>query len=471
MKKLFFAIMITIPFLTSAQVGWNFTLLSHFQDPNLVTIDWNPGNQIWNGCKGWADTIKHREYAIAGSVDSIYFFDVTDPNMMKKVAVKSGINHCINRDFDTYDHYVYCVSDNDFGALKGRLQIFDMQYLPDSVHQVFVSDSTIVNTHTVFINAKSKRLYKCISYHKDLTGVTIYPIEVYSLRDPEKPTYMAKITRNDGYKDVHECYVRNDTVYCSRGTSGVFFYDMNDTNNIKLLGSIEPPYPENAYNHSNWLDSSGKYILFTDETPDGKGMKVYDISDLANPKMACTPFRNYGSPHNSYWVGRYAITSMYYGGINVYDMKNLAAPDFVAYYRTFTNPHTPSIYEGCWGIYPYLPSGNIIASDMNTGIFLLKLNRSTLGVNEKNISLLNINTYPNPFTKNVTITLSSTEKQGAHLLVYDLHGKIAAEKKLELTTGENKIDFSDLQNNPNGVYFLKIISSNGVYHQSIIKQE
>lgn len=471
MKKIFFIIILSIPAITHAQINWNMTLLSHFQDEHLASIDWTPGHQIWNGCKGWADTIKHHEYAIAGSVDSIYFFDITNSSLMKKVAVKGGINHCMNRDFDIYDHYIYCVSDNDFASFKGRLQIFDIQYLPDSVHQVYLSDSTMLNTHTVFVNAKTKRLYKCICYHRDLSGITVNPIEVYSLRNPENPTFMAKITRADGYKDVHECYVRNDTVYCSRGNSGVFFYDMNDTANIKLLGSITPPYPENAYNHSNWLDSIGKYILFTDETPDGKAMKVYDISDIANPKLTAAPFRNYGSPHNAYWVGRYAYTSMYYGGVNIYDMKNVTAPDFVAYYRTFPNPHTPSIYEGCWGVYPFLPSGNIIASDMNTGIFLLKLDKTTLGVNNTINALLNINSYPNPFNQKFTLTLTNTQKELAHLLVYNLHGKVVAEKLLEITIGENNFEVSELQNDPDGLYIVKIISAGGVYHQSIIKQE
>ena len=470
MKKLFL-LFITIPFFLNAQTSWNMSLLSHFEDAHLPSIDWTPGNQIWNGCKGWADTTKHREYAIAGSVDSIYFFDITDPNTMKKVAVKSGITHAVNRDFDTYSHYVYCVSDNVTGTLMGRMQIFDMQYLPDSVHQVYVSDSTMLNTHTLFVNAKSKRLYKCINYHRDLSGILINPIEVYSLRNPENPTFMAKLTRANGFADVHESYVRNDTVYCSSGNAGLFFYDMTDTAHIKTLGSITPPYPENAYNHSNWLDSSGKYILFTDETADGKGMKIYDISDIANPKMVCTPFRNYGSPHNSYWIGRYAFTSMYYGGVNIYDLKNVAAPDFVAYYRTFKNAHTSSIYEGCWGIYPYLPSGNIIASDMNTGIYLLKLSTTTLGIDQNKNTFTNVQTFPNPFAKKFTITLTSQEKQPAHLLVYDLHGKIAAEKTLELQSGENSLEVDDLKDCTNGWYIYKIISTTGVYHQSIIKQE
>jgi len=473
MRRIIFFIILTIPFISIAQVSKNITLLSHFQDEHLASIDWTTGHQIWNGCKGWADTIKHREYAIAGSVDSIYFFDITTQSVMKKVAVKNGFSHAVNRDFDVFDHYVYCVSDNvTSGSAQGKLQIFDLQYLPDSVHTVYESKATGSNTHTIFINKKSKRLYKCINrYRSDSNTISsTNAMEIYSLRDPENPSVMAKLSRTN-YSDVHESYVRNDTVYCSSGDAGIFFYDMTDTSHIKKLGSIEPPYPDNAYNHSNWLDSSGKYILFTDETADGKGMKIYDISDLANPKVVGTPFRNYGSPHNSYWVGRYAYTSMYYGGINIYDMKNVNAPDFVAYYRTFSNQHTPNIYEGCWGIYPFLPSGNIIASDMNTGIYLFRLEKNLLGINSPENDLMSIRTFPNPFIQNISISISNTEKQSAHLLVYDLHGKIAAEKTAEFSIGENTIELTELQNHPKGIYFVKIISNGEVFHQSIVKQE
>jgi hypothetical protein len=153
MKRIFFILFFLISHITFAQISWNITLLSHFQDEHLASIDWTSGHQIWNGCKGWADTVKHREYAIAGSVDSVYFFDITIPSVMKKVAVKNGFSHAVNRDFDVFDHYVYCVSDNvTSGSAQGKLQIFDMQYLPDSVHTVYESKATGSNTHTIFIN-------------------------------------------------------------------------------------------------------------------------------------------------------------------------------------------------------------------------------------------------------------------------------------------------------------------------------
>jgi choice-of-anchor B domain-containing protein len=464
MRKLFLLYAIILSINIHAQEAWNLKLLSHYQDANLAKI----GNQIWSECTGYADTLTHKEYAIAGSVDSIYFFDITNPSIMKKCDVETGLNRATNRDFEIYDHYMYCVSDNVVGGNGlGALQIFDLQYLPDSVHKVYESTVTGNNAHTIFINPKSKRLYKCSNRFGNPTTLST-PMDVFSLEDPLNPTFIATLNTPNDVR-VHEVYVRNDTAYCSLGNSGLYIYDMTDATQPKLLGSITPPYPENAYNHSSWLDSSGKYILFTDENPEGTGLKIYNVSnDIFNPTITGAPFRDYGSPHNAYWVGRFAYVSMYYGGVNIYDLDTVTKPKLSAYYHTFTNAHTQSVYEGCWGVYPFLPSGNIIASDMNTGIYLLKPS-ANLAISDAVPSLSAITAFPNPFTKNITISLTSTEKQSAYLLVYDLQGKIAAERVVELTSGYNELQMEDLQNSSNGVYIMKLISTHGVYHQSIIK--
>jgi len=36
-----------------------------------------------------------------------------------------------------------------------------------------------------------------------------------------------------------------------------------------------------------------------------------------------------------------------------------------------TSPLSGGGYEGCWGVYPFLPSGNIVASDMQQGLYVL----------------------------------------------------------------------------------------------------
>lgn len=50
----------------------------------------------------------------------------------------------------------------------------------------------------------------------------------------------------------------------------------------------------------------------------------------------------------------------------------------VAYYDTCPENVNYSDYQGAWGVYPYLPSGNIIASDVLHGLFVLRPDYSAL---------------------------------------------------------------------------------------------
>jgi hypothetical protein len=121
-------------------------LLDHWFNPNLPRLN---GYQIWNDLTGYTDTLTGKEYIIAGSTDSIYFFDISNPSNIVLVDVADGKSkQMVNRDYECYSHYVYCVSDN---RNAGSLQVFDLQYLPDSVHKVYDSDTIAFNTHSIFI--------------------------------------------------------------------------------------------------------------------------------------------------------------------------------------------------------------------------------------------------------------------------------------------------------------------------------
>ena len=45
----------------------------------------------------------------------------------------------------------------------------------------------------------------------------------------------------------------------------------------------------------------------------------------------------------------------------------------MGYYDTFEPNHHDS-YMGAWGVYPFLPSGNILLSDMQTGLYVFEVN-------------------------------------------------------------------------------------------------
>lgn len=449
-----------------AQQSFNMQLLAHYNDTSLTKLN---DNQIWNDVMGWADTIKNREYMISGTSDSIYFFDVTNPTEIKLCASFYGTNTgCINRDYYPYHHYLYAVSDQC--AQVGNLQIFDMQYLPDSVVKVYQNDSISGLSHTIFIEEKSQRMYMNLNKRKNPeTGmIEVFPMDIISLENPILPKKIGTLVFPPPHSAVrvHESYVRNDTAYCSGENAGLFIFDVRDASNPTLLSSITPPYPANAYNHSSWLDSSGKFLLFCDETTFGVGMKIYDLSDITQPRIVGNPFKEEGSPHNAYWKGRYAYASMYYGGVQVYDLQNTNSPQITAYYDTYPIEYS-SGYKGCWGVWPFLPSGNILASDMTYGLFVLKTTAS-LSVSNFTETRLNLNVYPNPFNNNINFTVGANTPENATLTVYNLQGKLVSTQTINLKTGINKINTTiDVAN---GLYYIKLTTAQNIYSAQISKQ-
>ncbi|OYU96202.1 MAG: hypothetical protein CFE21_07265 [Bacteroidetes bacterium B1(2017)] len=438
-------------------------LLGRYSRNDLPKLN---GYQIWNDLTGYYDSTTNKEYIIAGSTDSIYFLDISNPGAIVVCDVEDGRSkNVVNRDYECYQNYVYCVSDN---GDKGSLQVFDLRYLPDSVHKVYDSDSLSFNTHSIFIEAKSKRLYLAINRLKK-GGVAA--MDILSLETPEHPYWIGRLnvpTYVDGgplFKNVHEVYVRNDTAYCSIEYKGLWVFDLRDLKNQKLISMIND-YPENGYNHSSMLNASGKRIMFTDEIPGGLSIKIFDISDLNNPKLVSMFRSNTGATaHNAYWIGDFAYVSYYHDGFYVFDLSNESLPKVAGYYHTSSWPPTSyEGYKGCWGVYPYLPSGLIAASDMGEGIFIFKLDPSITGIKtiggiEKNIF------YPNPFTEKLFAQNLPKMPEPFELKLYSMSGELILHKIFSGATFETETN--ELEK---GMYFVVLQTASFQLVQKIIKQ-
>ncbi|MES2779717.1 MAG: choice-of-anchor B family protein [Bacteroidota bacterium] len=444
---------------------YNLRVVAHYDDANIQPID---GDQVWSDVTGWKDTVKNREYMIAGSTDSLYFFDVTTPLNMKKCDVEAGRSrNAINRDYEIYGHYVYCVSDRT--SPLGSLEIFDLQYLPDSVHKVYDNDTFSINTHTIFIEQASQRMYLCGNIHKPAGS---WSMGIFSLANPEEPAFLGELDKNQGCPYTHEVFVQRDTAYCSCGNSGLFIYDLRNPQQTVLLGSIVAPYPGNGYNHSSWLDSTGKYLMFTDENQ-GSPIKVYDLEHINAPDLV-TYFNSntQALPHNAYWKGRFAYASSYEDGVYIYDMQNIPTqtPSIAAFYDTYPKNAT-GIYNGfhgCWGVWPFLPSGLILASDISEGLFVLETTWP-LGTEDAQQGILKTSFYPNPFTEKVTVSIQSVTAEHAEISMYDLQGKRWLQQSILLQSGSNIIDLKNVNGLPEGLYQATIVSEHSFINQPLLK--
>ena len=113
--KIFLFVLITLPFLTFAQV--NMTQLGYL---DLVSAHGNSdANDIWGYVDGSGN-----EYAIVGLNDGTSVVDVTDPANPAEVFYEPGMNS-IWRDIKTWNNHAYITTEAQNGLL-----IIDLSTLP-----------------------------------------------------------------------------------------------------------------------------------------------------------------------------------------------------------------------------------------------------------------------------------------------------------------------------------------------------
>jgi hypothetical protein len=195
--------------------------------------------------------------------------------------------------------------------------------------------------------------------------------------------------------------------------------------------------------------------MFTDENQ-GSPIKIFDISDIGNPKQIVY-FNSHPNalPHNAYWKENMAVISAYEDGVYVYDLTDVNNPKVHAFYDTYSK-NADGVYSGfhgCWGVWPYLPSGNIIASDISGGLFVMKPNDG-VGENEIISENSNVEIYPNPVKKLVNFKIPNLN-ENYDLIIMDTKGSIVKESAINLTN--LNLNVEDLNT---GFYFFKINNAN-----------
>lgn len=339
------------------------TYLSGQQSFNMsLHANWNGSNEEYNDIWGYVDE-QGREFAIIGSRSNTHFINIIDPTSPIEVDYFVGNTSTDWRDFKTYRQYAYGVSEGD-----GTLQIFDLSGLPNTVRKVFDSNIFFSTCHNIFIDEVHGRLYA--------TGTRTTDMVVLDLTaNPASPTLLKNVDLIGDY--VHDIYVKDHIGYCSHEARGLYVYDFSDLNNVVPKGSITS-YTNQGYNHSSWLSENGAVLAMADENH-GLAVKLVAADDLTDMEVIAT-FKSTleaeqatnSIVHNPFIVGNdYVVLSYYHDGVQIYNISDPTTPYRVAYYDTYPDNVDYSGYTGSWGVYPYLPSGNIIASDISNGLYVL----------------------------------------------------------------------------------------------------
>ncbi|MBL4578537.1 MAG: choice-of-anchor B family protein [Flavobacteriales bacterium] len=346
---------------TTAQDSLNITKITQWKTPTPSVY-----NEIWGIAQNG------REYAVIGTWSGTYFLDVTDPNNVVMVDYVAGVDEacfCTHRDYHDYAGYLYMVTDEN----PGSLQIVDLSYLPDSVSVVYDSDALFKRSHNVFVDSSSALMYSA-GGDPDNNG-----LRVFSLADPENPVEVKNFQTPGGY--IHDVYVRNDTVYAHGGNNGMYVYDFANVSSPVLIGSLTF-YPHQGYNHSGWLNKQGNTYVFADETQN-KDVKIADVSDLTDILILDTVNAggDLGSlPHNPLILGDFAYVSYYLDGLWIYNISDPGNTTVAGYYNPYTGVGDTLTGGGAWGVYPFLPSGNVLVSDMRSGLFIFDASAAVIKI-------------------------------------------------------------------------------------------
>jgi choice-of-anchor B domain-containing protein len=270
------------------------------------------------------------------------------------------------RDVKTWENYAYITTDDD-GIIPQGLLIVDLTDMTGNTYWH-------VTTFTHPDNGSSVEFKAAHNLYIDENGICyIFGAGSNAGSNPSDGAIFLDVAANainpvylgdwdDEY--IHDGMVRGDTMYAGCiNTGDLYIVDVSNKSNPVVLGTHQTP---NAFTHNAWVSDDGNYVFTTDEKPDSY-IGSYDITDMSNiqeiDRIQSNPESN-SIPHNTHVDGNFLVTSWYRDGTTVHDISNPNNLVQVAYYDSYSGAGNG--FDGCWGTYPFLPSGVIISSDINS---------------------------------------------------------------------------------------------------------
>jgi choice-of-anchor B domain-containing protein len=294
------------------------------------------------------------EYALLGSNTGMSIIDVTDPSNMSEVQWFEG-PESIWRDPFFYNGHAYCVTEGGGGML-----IVDMTTMPTTpLNFTYYSGDVFAfsSAHNMFIDENGVAF---LFGSNTVQGAIMLDLS----EDPMNPIELG--IWDDYY--IHDGFVRGDTLWAGCLTDGVRVVDVSSPANPIELGTW--PTVGN-FAHNVWVSDDGDYAFTTDEIGSGY-VAAYDVTDLDNvieTDKINHPLTEGVIPHNTHYVDGWLVTSHYKDGITVYDAHNPDNMIMTAYFDS--SPLVGGGFDGSWGVWPYLPSGNILLSDISSGFWVI----------------------------------------------------------------------------------------------------
>ena len=248
-------------------------------------------------------------------------------------------------------------------------------------------------------------------------------VRVYSLADPAAPALVGAFhPTHHATVYYHDFEVRGDRAYGSAiyAGGGVDVLDVSDPAAIRLVSTFTYP---GAGAHNTCATEDGQTVYVGDEIgSNGNWIRIFDVSDPADAELVGEVVVDaQAAVHNCYVRGDRLFVAHYTEGMRVFDVSDPHAPAEVAVLDTFRQPGYG--YRGAWTAYPFLGSGKVLVSDMQTGLWVATLSAQATAEDPAPAPTASLQAWPNPTAGALTLAYDPGGPASARLAVYDVLGR------------------------------------------------
>lgn len=340
-----------------------------------------------------------KEYALLGTTTGIAVIDCTNGSAPVERAYFPWASSTW-REVRTYGTYAYVTTEAAAGFL-----VIDLTNPDAPVNLGIVGAANHGNAHNLGVDMGTGRIYVVGTNN----GTAVYD----AAANPANPPFIGFAAPGGTSNYFHDLTIENGFGYGAMIYTGIFrIWNVNTWPPTTISDSLTP----SAFCHNAWPTANGNITVTTDER-DGSLIRFYDTSNKAAPvpisQMTMDPRT---VPHNAYIIGNIAHVAWYTEGYQAVDFSDPNTPVVVSSYDTW--PGASGGYNGAWGCFPYLPSGNVYISDRATGLYVLKPSFTDLAI--AHTPLADTTQEATPYT--VTANLTSSNAIQSATLRYKLNG-------------------------------------------------
>jgi choice-of-anchor B domain-containing protein len=323
---------------------------------NIEFLDFWNGRGLYGGCWGYTDSATGHEYALLAcrnegiSIIDLSMDPIEEVGFMPMIVAGND-----SKEVKVYRHYAIMTCEYEY------TQIFDISnpaapVKVSNVPNVPGSDGTN-GSHNNMVDG---RYLYIVGNHQG--GF----LEIFDIINPAVPVKLSEF----GSFYYHDIDIVNDTLI-GFGIYGEGM-DLVDIGNKTSPDSIAHFNYAGSGAHNGEFLQGTSFIAIGDEIGStGNHTRMFDLRDMDNIDYIFDIIVDPNAvAHNCYARNDTLFIAHYSEGVRMWDVSDPFNPVELGYYDTYLPQQYG--YVGVWNVFPYFASGKIIASDMQSGLFVLQ---------------------------------------------------------------------------------------------------